>query len=117
VTGLGLFTGPAPVLFLPVVRTAALSAWHQRVWDALLPAAREPLDYYHPDRWIPHITVAHGDLDPDRAAEAVRRLAGRTFDWRLTADNLACGADTGPAQGLMWRMPFDSTGRLPTSDL
>jgi 2'-5' RNA ligase len=106
VAGLALFTGPAPVLYLPVVRTAALSAWHQRVWEACLPAAREPLDYYHPDRWVPHITIGFGDLDADRAAEAVRLLAGRAFDWPLKVDNLAFGADDGTAQGLKWQVPL-----------
>jgi hypothetical protein len=106
VAGLALFTGPAPVLYLPVVRTAALSAWHQRVWEACLPAAREPLVYYHPDNWMPHITIGFGDLDADRAAKAVRLLAGRAFDWRLVVDNLAVGTDDGSAQALKWRLPF-----------
>jgi hypothetical protein len=111
VTGVALFTSPAPVLYLPVVRTPALSAWHRRVWDEVLPSALEPLAYYHPDCWVPHITLAHGDLDADRAAEAVRLLAGRSFDWRLPVDNLAFGTDAGPAPGVRWRLALEEAER------
>jgi 2'-5' RNA ligase len=104
--GVALFTGPAPVLYVPVVRTAPLSALHRQVWEAALPAAVGPQAYYHPDQWVPHITLAFGDLDAARAGEAVRLLAGRAFDWRLRVDNLAFIGKTGGRQEVIWRLPL-----------
>ena len=31
--GLGIFTGPMPVLYVPIVRSPALSRVHQQVWQ------------------------------------------------------------------------------------
>ncbi len=108
--GLALFTVPAPVLYLPIVRTAALSAWHARLWHAALPAAQSPVPYYHPDHWMPHITLAHGDLTPALAAEAVRLLAGREFNWTIRIDNLSFIGLMGEAQTLLWQLPLQPSG-------
>jgi 2'-5' RNA ligase len=105
--GLGLFTGPEPVLYLPVVRTAALSAWQAQVWAAALPAARDPVPYYQPDQWAPHITLAQGDLTPGRVAEAARLLAGREFHWTIEVDNLSFIGEVGTAQELRWRWALE----------
>ncbi|HEX6385194.1 MAG TPA: 2'-5' RNA ligase family protein, partial [Anaerolineae bacterium] len=59
-SGLGIFTGPEPVLYVPVVRSAALTALHQRVWTAVEHASRDSIAYYAPDLWLPHITLGQG---------------------------------------------------------
>lgn len=93
--GLALFPGPAPVIFLPIVRTAALSAFHQRIWDTLQPLAVDPPAFYHPDQWVPHITLIAGGLEADGAAEAVRRLSAHPLDWTIPIDTLCFGGETG----------------------
>ena len=108
--GLALFTLPVPVLYLPIVRTAALSAWHARLWHAALPAAQSPVPFYHPDRWVPHVTLAHGDLTPALAAEAVRLLAGREFNWTIRISNLSFIGLMGEAQTLLWQLPLQPPG-------
>ncbi len=87
--GLGVFTGPAPVLYLPVVRTPELSAFHARLWPALEAAATGSVPYYAPPNWVPHITLGFGDLTPATLAQALTLLGGRDFNWEIHVDNLA----------------------------
>ena len=66
VTGLGAFEGPDVVLYLDVARNAALDRLHVTLWQALAEAgaARSASPLYAPDVWVPHITLAQGDLTP-----------------------------------------------------
>lgn len=92
--GLGIFTGAHAVLYVAVARAPALMELHGHVWRALEAAHSGVLDYYRADGWMPHITLAEGDVDPDRLASAVRLLARRDFAWELRVDNLALVHDT-----------------------
>jgi 2'-5' RNA ligase len=44
---------------------------------------------YAPEQWIPHITLAQGDLISTTLAAIVGRLSGRQFRWRIPLTNLA----------------------------
>ncbi len=44
-TGLDIFTGPQPVLYLAVVRSAALTTVHTALWDAFGTAGRDYVPY------------------------------------------------------------------------
>ncbi len=101
--GLALFPGAEPVIYLPLVRTAALSAFHQRVWDTLLPLAMDPPAYYHPDHWVPHITLILAGLNAERTAEAVRRLSARDLYWTIPINTLCFVAQVGAAQVIQHR--------------
>lgn len=96
-TGLGIFTGPSPVLWIPVVRTAELSAFQLALSQAVGVTASEVLEDYAPAAWMPHITLAQGDMDADLLAEAIRLLSGRTFVWHIVVDHVAalCHEDEG----------------------
>jgi len=95
--GLGIFTGPTPVLYIPVVRDPALAQFHQALWDEIGGAAAGAESYYHPERWLPHITLALDDVDADALAEIVRSLAGRDLTWEIAVGNvsLLTGTDAG----------------------
>jgi 2'-5' RNA ligase len=98
-TGLGIFTGVSPVLYIPVVRSLELSQLHQRLWGELAGAAGQQIsDLYHPDQWMPHITIGIGDLDKARLAEVILLLSERSFNWTITINNLAFAEDTGTEQ-------------------
>lgn len=112
-SGLGIFTGERPVLYIPVVRTAELSRFHAAFWAALLPAAIGSLDYYAPPTWQPHITLGHGDLDADRVAAILRGWSGRAFTWEIPVDNLALIHDSGSQQELTLRVPLRGSGPHP----
>ena len=87
-TGLGLFSGKAPVLYIPLVKTPALAQLHRQIWEALLPYSQEPSLYYSPELWVPHITLACNDLTPESTGAVISRLAARNFDWQMRVDNL-----------------------------
>jgi hypothetical protein len=104
--GLGVFTGPQPVLYVPVVRTLELSQLHATLWQALAPAAGGINDYYHPARWQPHITIGYGDMAPDRLAAIIPFLAPRVFDWTITVDAFATIYEGDAGQEVRVRVPF-----------
>lgn len=106
--GLGIFTGGQPVLYVPVVRTPELTRLQQSLWREVSRTASGIESYYAPERWLPHISLAFGDLDEHALAEAVRLLSTRDFAWELPIDNLAIIEDTGKKQELRRRFSFDS---------
>ncbi|HDQ35047.1 MAG TPA: 2'-5' RNA ligase family protein [Chloroflexi bacterium] len=87
-SGLGLFTGPFPILFIQVVRSAPLNALHQALWPHLTRHAQKPVAYYRPASWVPHITLAHSDLTVGNLPEIIAHLCARRFNWQLPIDNL-----------------------------
>ena len=105
--GLGIFCSTRPVLHLPVVRSPELDRLHAEVWRALgQPPTGEVARYYEPAMWVPHVTLAQGDIDADKLAEIVRALAARSFHWEMEVNNLSLIYDIGSEQGLRCRFNF-----------
>jgi 2'-5' RNA ligase len=104
-TGLGVFAGPSPVLYLAVARTPALDALHGAVWDALGDVGAGLSPYYTPgDAWVPHITLAQFDLTPASLGAIVARLAFRPLAWDVRLESLCvarCDRDDAPCE--LWR--------------
>lgn len=96
--GLGLFVNPAPVLYIPVVRATALDRIHRLLWKAFPPLNGEG-GYYSPNQWMPHITLAVGDLKKEMLPDVIHLMAGHDFHWKITLDNLVFAAQT--EQGLV----------------
>lgn len=86
--GIGVFTDSEPlIVYLPVIRDAHLSQFHQQVWDRAKDVAVDLQDYYHPELWTPHITIAPvktHDLYP-----VMNLLSEYSFRWNVDVDNLA----------------------------
>jgi 2'-5' RNA ligase superfamily len=101
--GLGIFTGASPVLYIPIVRTQELNRFHAALWQEISQAGARIVDYYHPEYWVPHITIGFGDMNKDNLAQIVRLLSDRDFNWKITVDNLALIYDTGSKQELKSR--------------
>jgi 2'-5' RNA ligase len=87
--GLGVFGGKQPVLYVPVVRTEALSEFHRLLWGAIGNACRNAADFYWLDEWVPHVILAAEGLTPTALARAVEVLSLRSMRWTTTIDNLA----------------------------
>jgi 2'-5' RNA ligase len=98
--GLGIFTGPMPVLYLPVRMESGLMNIHKRLNDAVNPYAVHTLEHYTPHHWHPHITLAQHGLDYDMLAQIVRLLGRRSFQWEIEINNLSIigGAPDTPGQ-------------------
>ena len=88
-TGIASFTGPKPVLYIPVVRDRELSNIHLRVCNAIMDMGTGLSPYYDDEFWMPHITVGFGDISPDALGGIMHMLAKSSFDWEIPIDNLA----------------------------
>lgn len=88
-SGIGVFTGPSPVVYVPIVRSAALDAVHRELWTRCKSLARELKPIYAPDAWLPHVTLAMHDVTPALLPRIIDRLSGRDFGWQIRVDNLA----------------------------
>lgn len=87
--GLGIFSGERPTLYLPIVRTPELTKLQLALWSAGAMATTEPSPEYHPARWVPHITVAQGDVTSELLPQVVSRLNRAELTWEMEVDNLA----------------------------
>ncbi len=72
--GLGLFPGPAPVLYLPVPRNPALAAVHRAVCELLTDGDGAIAPCYHPEMWLPHVTLVSRGITPDMVAAVTTDL-------------------------------------------
>jgi 2'-5' RNA ligase len=87
-TGLGLFTGKVPVIYLPVVKNDLLLHFHKLLWDRTKEVAQGSSPYYAPDMWMPHITLGYGDVTHFNLGCAMEALTFRDFDWQIRINNL-----------------------------
>lgn len=106
-SGLGVFTGVSPVLYIPVVRSLELTQLHEELWQEVATASSGVQQYYHPDQWMPHITIGFGDISKENLSHIIPFLAERDFNWEITINNVALIYDTGTKQELKSR--FDIT--------
>ena len=104
--GLGIFTGPQPVLYISVVRSPELTQFHQALWQRISRVGDGIQAYYYPDQWMPHITIGFGDMSNEKLSQIVRYLGERDFHWEITVDNVALIYDTGTKQELRSRFDF-----------
>lgn len=87
--GLGLFSAPEPVLYLPVIRTAHLNRLHAQLWEIFSHLRRGENTYYAPEAWIPHVTLSMGGITQEQVACAIRLLARQSYEWTISINNLA----------------------------
>jgi len=99
--GLGIFTGDYPVLFIPLVKTDKLITMHKKVWELFKSVGDGRSNYYHPGSWVPHISLAHTDLNKENIGNVMKYLTFENFNWEITVDNIA----------FIYK-PTDSIGRL-----
>lgn len=104
--GLGIFTGTSPVLYISVVRSPKLTQFHQALWQELIQTEQNIQEYYHPEQWMPHITIGFGDLNSATLSAIIHYLSGRNFHWQISINNLAFIHDTGTRQELIYRFNF-----------
>ncbi len=101
--GVGIFTSLRPVVYLPVVRDPALTAFQAPFWHRLATVASGINRHYHPDRWMPHITIGERDVDREAAGAIVRLLAERDLAWEIPIDNLTLLYDPGATHEVRFR--------------
>ena len=106
--GLGVFTSSRPVLYVPIVRSPELNELHAEVWQTLKQnPTGEAAHYYESEMWLPHITLAQGEIDCKSLAEMIGALSTRNFHWEMEVNNLSLIYDVGAEQGLRCRFNFN----------
>ena len=105
-SGIGIFTRKAPVIYLPVVRSGELQRIHGDVARLAEPLAVGINEYYAAEIWIPHISVAEGDVDILVLPEIVRRFGERNLRWELRVTNLAVIRAAEDVQEICFRCEF-----------
>jgi 2'-5' RNA ligase len=88
-TGLGIFTGNKPVIYIPVVKSPSLVNLHQKIWYAFFPIGKGIAEYYNPELWIPHISLAYDDVNPECIGSAIQEISSDSYNWEMTIDNIA----------------------------
>jgi 2'-5' RNA ligase len=86
-TGLGVFSGTQPVIFIPVVKSPELIDFHSKVWERLEPCGTGISPYYNPENWVPHISLAYSDVNSENLGPVLTSLAFRTFNWVFEVNN------------------------------
>jgi 2'-5' RNA ligase len=105
-SGLGIFAGIQPVLYVPIVRTPALSELHRALWAEVNPYGFGIVGYYAPEQWLPHITLAQQEIDAGDLPALVQQLNARDFAWEIRVDNLAIIHNTDDPHVPVMRFPL-----------
>ena len=91
---LGVFRGEETVLSLHITPSAELQAIHESIWRGVSAAASGVKPVYAAGTWVPHITLAIGDLREEQLPDIVALLGRRDYRWRMPAANLCFIPDT-----------------------
>jgi len=105
-SGIGIFTRKDPVIYVPVVRSPMLVGLHGKIAELASPLATGVNEFYGEEIWIPHITIAEGDVDLLVLPEIMRRFGERSFRWELRVANFALIRATEDVQEICYRCEF-----------
>ena len=89
IDGFGYFDSPSKVIFLKVLPTEELRKMHRLLHDAFKQHCERVIEFYYPDKWTPHITVAMESLTDEDIQRARRDLSGLYPQYRQMISNVA----------------------------
>ena len=107
--GLGIFSGPAPIVYVELVKDMSLLQFHQQIWDRLRPYAIVPNLHYDPKRWIPHITLAYHEVDSNRLGCALKDIAYQQCEFEFVVNHAALIYHTHGQGGVRKKFDFQNT--------
>ncbi|MGM0642082.1 MAG: 2'-5' RNA ligase family protein [Thermotogota bacterium] len=88
-SGIGLFTGSKKVLYIPIKPTKELFEYHKYVWELSNINDTQLNEYYSPENWFPHITLAVEDIETENVGEIVKFLADKKFKYDIKIDSIS----------------------------
>lgn len=86
---LGIFVAPKIVVYIPLIRNLKISYFHRKLWKEINKNAEGVVQYYHPERWSPHITLAANGLTQQNLPEAIKLLSQYDFDWEFSVNTIS----------------------------
>ncbi len=107
-SGVGVFTGEHIVVYLPVVRSPILSAMHHVLWRQLGRSSYNPSVNYHPDNWLPHITLIDHVALPENLPAITRVLQRVDLRWQIELNNIALLYGAGETIEIRFRHPLQT---------
>jgi 2'-5' RNA ligase len=107
--GIGIFPGEKPVVYIPVVRDAYLSNFHRELWQKLSGIGENAEFYYEPPHWMPHISLAFGDVTTDNLPDVIAYVNELDLYWELEVNNLAVIYDDGEKQTVKLHFEFNQS--------
>jgi 2'-5' RNA ligase len=103
--GLGVF--PGPVLHLTVARAPAAAELAVRLERELAAAGFPSTDpYFTPDRWMPHITLAHRNLEGVELGPLLAWLVAQDLAWEIPLESLSIARETETAADILATFPL-----------
>lgn len=105
--GLGVFTGLAPVLYIPIVRTKQLSSFHELLIKRISSACSGSPVYYNAEFWVPHITIAQWDINEKNLPQIIGSLSKRELSFEIKVNNIAAIYDDGMTQSIRSKFSFE----------
>lgn len=109
--GIGIFTGEIPVLYLALVKNKQLLALHEMIWKRILPYSQGINEFYAPKYWMPHISLAYGDVTPGKLACALEGMLHTPLVIDVAVDNLSVIYHIGGFDGVKSRFDFRSVSK------
>lgn len=88
-TGLGIFPGEKPIIYIPILRTPPLNALHDRLYSDVSQFSQDMGLYYNSELWLPHVTLALHDTNQEMLGPILSYLSRFNFNWQISLDNLA----------------------------
>lgn len=104
--GLGLFTGPVPVLYIAIVKTRPLLELHDQLWNENQSFAKGMNPFYAPSEWMPHITIAYKDMTPGKLGCAVEDILFCPVDFELEVSSISMVHSFEDNVGMDWTINF-----------
>jgi 2'-5' RNA ligase len=106
-SGVGIFTGVRPVVYLSLVKDDTLLSLHSLLWDKAGPFAADLNFNYAPEAWEPHITLARSDVTYENLHCALGELSTQKYQWEIHIDHIALVSQTGDEiGGIIRHFPF-----------
>jgi len=103
--GLGVF--PGPVVHLTVARSPAAAALAVRLERDLAAAGFPSTDpYFTPERWMPHITLAHRNLEGVELGALLAWLVVQDVTWQIPLDSLSVARETETGAEILATFPL-----------
>ena len=87
-TGIGVFPGEHPVIYIPILRTQPLNKFHSKLYKDISKLSIEVGQFSQPKFWMPHISLALHDTSLDMMTPMFKYLALLNFNWEIKVDNL-----------------------------
>lgn len=105
--GLGVFGGAVPVLYLTVGRSPDASKLASVLTERLAAVgfpSTEP--YFTADRWVPHITIAHKNLEGVELGPLLGWLVEQPLAWEIPLRSISIARETDTGAEILATFPF-----------